>query len=214
MPSIFTPSSDKEFFTPFGPMLGYFRMPPDLVDALNERMSAELKDHAPNLVGKVRQELLFNRELIDLAGAGLGQTLMEYHVRARRRCGFGDYDHTKKNFALNIMSGWFIRQFENEYNPLHIHTGCTLSCVGYLQLPDGIEREWADDYQDHHPSHGHLQFAHGTDVHYSVSNFMVKPRVGDFWMFPSYMFHCVYPFKTPGERRSFSMNVSIEETDA
>lgn len=211
MSSIYTPTEGKEFFTPFGPMLGHYRMPASLVDALNDAMSDRLEDHSNHLVGKVSEELRFDQPLINLAAQGLGQMLIEYHVRARTRCNFGDYDHTDKKFTLDVMSGWFIRQFENEYNPLHIHTQCALSCVGYLKLPEGIEDEWADDYQDHHPSHGHLQFAHGTDVHYSVCNFMVKPRIGDFWIFPSYMFHCVYPFKSKGERRSFSMNVTIEE---
>ncbi|MEL6378685.1 MAG: putative 2OG-Fe(II) oxygenase, partial [Pseudomonadota bacterium] len=219
MTAIFTPEGDKEFFTPFGPMIGYVKMPDALVDQLNRAMAdglntRRLQDHSDSLVGKVREELRFDKPIIDMAGAGLGQGLIEYHVRAMKRGKFGDYDHTKKNFSLDIISGWFVRQFENDYNPLHIHTGCHLSCVGYLQLPQNIEQEWEEDYQDHHPSHGHLQFAFGTDTHYSVSNFMVKPRVGDFWIFPSYMFHCVYPFKTKGERRSFSMNITIQDQDS
>ena len=43
---------------------------------------------------------------------------------------------------------------------------------------------------------------------------MIRPRIGDFYIFPSYMFHSVYPFKTPGERRSFSMNLSVVESEA
>lgn len=214
LPAIFTPTSDKEFFTPFGPMLGYARMPDMLVEQLNAAMSDELKDHSGALVGKVRQELSFDKTITDLVAASLGQTFIEYHVRASRRGAFGHYDHNSRRYSLDIKGGWFVRQYANEYNPLHIHTGCALSCVGYLKLPDGIEDEWEEDYRDHHPSHGHLQFAHGTDTHYSVSNFMVKPRVGDFYIFPSYMFHCVYPFRSDGERRSFSMNLSISDTDA
>ena len=211
MAAIFTPQAGKEFFTPFGPMMGYFRMPDAFVDQMNAAMARELADYSAHLVGKVRQELSFDQALIDLAAAALGQTFIEYHVRASHRGAFGAYDHRSRNYELNIMGGWFVRQYAGDYNPLHIHTGAALSCVGYLKLPDGIEAEWAEDYRDHHPSHGHLQFAHGTDAHYSVSNFMIKPRVGDFWIFPSYMFHCVYPFRSDGERRSFSMNVSILE---
>lgn len=214
MPAIFTPTGEKDFFTPFGPMLGYVRMPDALVDHLNATMSDQLADHSGSLVGKVRQELLFDKPIVDTAARYLGNALIEYHIRASHRGAFGDYDHQTKRYELNIGAGWFVRQFEHEYNPLHIHTGCALSCVGYLKLPDGIEAEWEEDYRDHHPSHGHLQFAHGTDTHYSVSNFMVRPRVGDFYIFPSYMFHCVYPFNTQGERRSFSMNLSIVETAA
>ncbi len=69
---------------------------------------------------------------------------------------------------LQIVSGWFVRQFENEYNPLHIHTGSRLSCVGYLKLPEGIEEEWEEDYKDHHPSNGHIQFASGTPFESAV----------------------------------------------
>jgi len=219
--AVFTPRDEKEYFTPFGPLMGYFKMPAAFVAEMNRRLDDALdpgnlsvkpyKDHSDHLVGKVREELLFDDGLIGLAANALGQALIEYHIRAMARGRFGAYDHTKHNYSLDIISGWFVRQFEHDYNPLHIHTGCHLSCVGYLRLPDNIEQEWVVDYQDHHPSHGHLQFAHGTDSHYTVSNFMVKPSVGDFWMFPSHMFHCVYPFNTPGERRSFSMNVSISE---
>jgi len=214
MAPIFVPKKDKEFFAPFGPVMGYFKMPPALVDQLNAAMSDQLQDHSDNLVGKVSQELLFDQNIINIAVAGLGQTMIEYHAFTSKRQNFGDYDPSTKRYELNIMSGWFIRQFQGEYKSLHIHTGCTLSCAGYLKLPDGIEKEWEEDYKDHHPSHGHIQFAHGTDTHYSFSNFMAKPRVGDFYIFPSYMFHCVYPFSTPGERRSFSMNFAVEESDA
>ena len=214
MSAIFTPTGDKEFFTPFGPMMGFVRMPPALVEHLNAAMSDQLEDHSASLVGKVRQELRFPKHLVDATAGTLGNALIEYHVRASRRGSFGDYDHRSKRFELNVMAGWFVRQYAHEYNPLHIHTGCALSCVGYLKLPEGIDEEWAEDDRDHHPTHGHLQFAHGTDTHYSVSNFMIRPRVGDFYIFPSYMFHSVYPFKTPGERRSFSMNLSVVESEA
>ena len=211
MAPIFKPTKDKEFFAPFGPVMGYFRMPQTFVDQLNAAMNEQLDDHSENLVGKVTQELRFDQNLINIAAAGLGQTLIEYHAYAMKRGAMGDYDPSTRQYELQIMAGWFVRQFEGEYNPLHIHTGCTISCAGYLKLPEGIEAEWEEDYKDHHPSHGHIQFAHGTDT---FSNFMAKPRVGDFYIFPSYMFHCVYPFRTKGERRSFSMNLAVKETEA
>jgi len=39
--------------------------------------------------------------------------------------------------------------------------------------------------------------------------FLVKPSVGDFFVFPADLIHMVYPFYSDGERRSFSMNMSI-----
>ncbi len=214
MSAIFTPQAEKEFFTPFGPLMGFTRMPAGFVDEMNRAVTRDLEDHSAALVGKVRQELRFDKPLIDLAAQALGQTLIEYHIRASHRGAFGDYEHRTKQYELNIMGGWFVRQFAGDYNPLHIHTGAAISCVGYLALPQGIEAEWEEDDRDHHPSHGHLQFAHGTDSTYSVSNFMIRPRVGDFYIFPSNMFHCVYPFRAACERRSFSMNLSVIESRA
>ncbi|MEL7491620.1 MAG: putative 2OG-Fe(II) oxygenase [Pseudomonadota bacterium] len=211
MAEIFTPTKDREFFAPFGPVLGYYKLPVELVDTLNNAMSEQLRDYSDQLVGKVHQELQFDNPLLETAGRAIKDFIKEFHIYARKRNSFGKYSEEGKDFRLQIMSGWFVRQFEHEYNPLHIHTGAALSCVGYLKLPDGIEAEWEKDYEDHHPSHGHIQFAHGTDVHYSFSNFMAKPRVGDFYVFPSHLFHCVYPFSTKGERRSFSMNMTVHE---
>ena len=171
MSAIFTPSGEKEFFTPFGPMMGYVRIPPALVAHLNASMSEQLEDHSGSLVGKVRQELRFPKSLVDATAAALG-------------------------------------------NALRASSSPPRNARGLASRAASSPQEWAEDDLDHHPSHGHLQFAHGTDTHYSVSNFMIRPRVGDFYIFPSYMFHSVYPFKSPGERRSFSMNLSVVESPA
>ena len=79
-------------------------------------------------------------------------------------------------------------------------------------MPEGIEDEWEEDYKDHHPSHGHIQFFHGSSLPYSSTNFLFKPQVGDFIVFPAHMFHTVYPFQTKGERRSFSVNFTVHRT--
>jgi hypothetical protein len=43
--------------------------------------------------------------------------------------------------------------------------------------------------------------------------FNVKPKEGDFYFFPNYMMHTVYPFKgTDKERRSISFNAFIDQS--
>jgi len=213
MTVIYKPQKDIELFAPFGPTMGYFRMPDKLVESLNSKMSDRLEDYSDNLVGKVKEELAFDDEIIKIAQEGLGQFVGKYqnYTEHRNSMGVKTLDTENFNYGLQIVSGWFVRQFENEYNPLHIHTGSRLSCVGYLKLPEGIEEEWEEDYKDHHPANGHIQFASGTASGYTCTNFVVKPQVGDFYVFPSQLFHCVYPFYTKGERRSFSMNMNFIE---
>ena len=202
-----------ELFAPFGPTMGYYRMPDDVVDELNDKMSTRLDDYSDQLVGKVSEELAFDDEIKLIAQKSLGQFVGKYqnYTEYRNSMGAKTLDTENNNYALQVVSGWFVRQFENEYNPLHIHTGSRLSCVGYLKLPEGIEEEWEEDYKDHHPSNGHIQFASGTPSGYTCTNFIIKPQVGDIYIFPSQLFHCVYPFYTKGERRSFSMNMNFIE---
>ena len=84
-------------------------------------------------------------------------------------------------------------------------------CVGYLRLPEKIEEEWEEDYKDHHPANGHIEFLHGSSGRMHTHTFLVKPTVGDFFVFPGDLIHMVYPFKSEGERRSFSMNIALEQ---
>ncbi len=40
----------------------------------------------------------------------------------------------KKLTKFNLISTWVVRQFENEYNPTHWHSG-HISGAGFLKLP-------------------------------------------------------------------------------
>ena len=70
--------------------------------------------------------------------------------------------------------------------------------------PDGL---------DHYPANGHVEFVSGSPAFLSRATFMMRPKAGDFFIFPADMYHTVYPFKTDGERRSFSMNIVVSELE-
>ena len=47
----------------------------------------------------------------------------------------------------------------------------------------------------------------------SKSTVRIKPKVGDFYFFPHYMMHTVYPFTdTDEERRSVSFNATVDQS--
>ena len=213
MPNIFTPQQDEQFITPFSPVIGYKKLSPSFVEKLNNSMNDKLEDWADNLVGKVTQELKFDDDIINFFVEEMKDFIMRYQLNTEVYTSMGRSGlDPNSNYGISTTSGWFIRQFEGEYNPVHVHPDSMVSCVGYLKLPEGIEDEWEEDYKDHHPSHGHIQFFHGSSLPYSSTNFMFKPQVGDFIIFPAHMFHTVYPFKTKGERRSFSVNLTVHRT--
>ena len=49
----------------------------------------------------------------------------------------------------------------------------------------------------------------------SKGNFIIQPKVGDFYLFPAYLIHTVYPFtETDEERRSVSFNAALDPVAA
>ena len=115
---------------------------------------------------------------------------------------------TKKITKFNLMSSWIVRQFDNEYNPLHVHGG-HISGVGYLKVPKTFGKLKQDNKA--YNNNGNLNLVHGSRMFLSKSIYNIEPKVGDFYFFPNYLMHTVYPFNgTDEERRSISFNALID----
>ena len=97
-----------------------------------------------------------------------------------------------------------MRQFNNEYNPIHYHDG-HISGVGYLKIPKFISKNPNKSKID-----GTIDFINGNKMFLSDSIYNHQPKVGDVIIFPHYLMHTAYPFKSSGERRSFSFNLEID----
>jgi|TARA_R110002012_G_scaffold159210_1_gene320807 uncharacterized protein (TIGR02466 family) len=197
---------------PFGPAIGYSQMPDEVIDAFNADIdNGEKQDWSDKLVGKVDAESLIPTDVLQPHAKFFTNAALEYVDNyAGRYCKPIRADIKP---TVNIHSAWYVQQKAGNFNPLHIHTNAELSCVGYLALPEGIDEEWAEEDADHYPAAGHIEFLHGSQTFLSRSTFMVRPKVGDFFIFPADLMHTVYPFKCAGERRSFSMNIVIGEKE-
>jgi hypothetical protein len=44
---------------------------------------------------------------------------------------------------------------------------------------------------------------------FSKHSWMCKPHIGDLYLFPSWLLHQVYPFRSEGERRSMAFNIHL-----
>ena len=59
---------------------------------------------------------------------------------------------------------------------------------------------------------GNLQLIHGSRMFLCHSTYNIVPEVGDFYFFPNYLMHTVFPFKdSDEERRSISFNANIDD---
>ena len=115
----------------------------------------------------------------------------------------------KKISKFQLINSWIVRQFENEYNPTHWHGG-HISGAGFLKVPETLGKH-VQEKQNREYRGGNLQLIHGSRMFLCHSTMNIVPKVGDFYFFPNYLMHTVFPFKnTKDERRSISFNAYID----
>ena len=62
-------------------------------------------------------------------------------------------------------------------------------------------------------NNGKLEMIHGSKAFLCKPTFRVTPKVGDFYFFPHYLMHAVYPFsENEEERRSVSFNATVDQS--
>ena len=194
---------------PFGPAIGFTNISNDLIEKINNFIDvatmtdyATELDHGKNLAGQVTQEIKLPSEIINDGLINFFGTLTKGYIKSILN---------KEISKFELLSAWVVRQFENEYNPPHLHKG-HISGLGYLKLPqsfgDTIQRSKKNN------THGEINFMHGSEQFLSTGIKTEKPKVGDFYIFPSYLYHFVNPFYGDGERRSVSFNAVVDESIA
>tara|TARA_B100000902_G_C27153562_1_gene835005 strand:- start:265 stop:897 length:633 start_codon:yes stop_codon:yes gene_type:complete len=200
---------ELEILKPFGPSILKVKIPKKIIDELNnytdeiilnKTKSKEL-NYGEGLVGDVTQEFKIETDIAKKSGwlDFLGQCVFEYVKLASN----------KKITKFNLIESWIVRQFKNEYNPVHWHNG-HISGAGFLKVPEELGT-FKQDKGEKDYTGGNLNLIYGTKQFLSPSLYRIKPKVGDFYFFPNYLMHTVYPFKgTDEERRSISFNGLID----
>ena len=195
---------------PFGPSVAKVKIPKNIVDDLNKYIDQTILDNkkandlnaGPGLAGDVTQEFKLENEFITQCGwLKFLATSVQKWIKVMQG---------KDIKKFNIISSWVVRQFKDEYNPVHWHAG-HISGAGFLKVPSSLGKHVQDkegvDYLG-----GQLTLIHGSRQFLSNSKLQIKPEVGDFYFFPNYLMHTVYPFKgTDEERRSISFNANIDD---
>ena len=89
-----------------------------------------------------------------------------------------------------------------------MHSG-HISGAGFLKVPSTFGETFQKDKKN---LNGKLVLIHGSKSFLCNSKYEITPEVGDFYIFPHYLMHTVYPFKdTNDERRSISFNAKVED---
>jgi hypothetical protein len=190
--------------SPFGPKIAKLKFPRQLINKINKevdkiisnKLLANRLDYSKKLVGQVKQEISLPKSFIK---KNL-ENIISKNIKE-----FVNKSLGKKLKIVKIKSFWVVRQFSNEYNPIHFHDG-HISGVGYLKIP-----KFGDSKKINLKTNGTIDFINGSKIFLSESIYNHSPKKGDVLLFPNYLMHTAYPFSAKGERRSFSFNAEIDK---
>ena len=214
----------QKFHAPFSPTILETKVTPRFVKIINDVaddvLSSEEKskkwDWSHRLVGKVNKEIL-----IPVTDEGdraflfktMKQGCLDYlnhMIKIKRNNPWTRMDIGGNPTIDNIhlTHSWVVSQYAGDFNPFHHHNG-DFSAGVYLKVPEGMNDEWEEDFQDHYPAKGLIEFGFGESQSFRCDNIKFKPEVGKFLVFPSWLKHLVYPFSVEGERRMMSFNATV-----
>ena len=193
-----------KILSPFGPKLGKIKIPTKIISLLNKEVDKIIKnksktkksDYSNKVVGQVYQEIKISKKFIN-------KNLKKFIKN-------NIFNYLKKTIKVKpkkflIKNLWVVRQFKNEYNPVHFHDGF-VSAVGYLKVPKNLTNS-----KKNLKTNGTIDFISGTKTSLSNSIHNHVPKTGDMIIFPNNLMHTAYPFNVDGERRSFSFNLDLDD---
>ena len=213
-----------KFHRPFSPTIMESTVPDKFIEIVNDTADKVLGsetasvewDWSHMLVGKVHKEIQIpvrNKEHREFLFTIMKSACVDYlkeSIKNNTAYGWkkiaGDAVPTMDN--IHMAHSWVVSQYAGEYNPWHHHSG-DFSAVVYLKLPPKMNEEIEKDFKDHYPASGLIEFMFGENQGFRSDNLKFKPEVGKLLMFPSWLKHFVYPFKSEGERRSMSFNAHM-----
>ena len=193
-----------KILSPFGPKIAKLKLPQFLIKKINGEVDKILTkkklikklDYSKKLVGQVKQEFQLPKAFVKRNLEKVITKEVKNYIKKT----------TGKNTSkVNIKNFWVVRQFNNEYNPIHFHDG-HISGVGYLKIPS-----FRSSSKKLVKTDGSIDFISGNKMLLSESIHNHQPKTGDVILFPHYLMHTAYPFKSNGERRSFSFNLEIDK---
>ena len=128
----------------FGPSIFKAKIPEELLnklnnfidDTINDEEQSKKLDVGKGLVGDVKQEFKLDKKTVQESGwlKFLGDNVAQWIYK----------DTGNKISEFKLIESWVVRQFENEYNPIHWHSG-HISGAGFLKLPETFGKHYQEN---------------------------------------------------------------------
>ena len=206
----------------FGQQVQKYELSKELIETINNRMNANIEEQSfvvakynyisnnsdtakvPRMdsVSTCKQEFRITDWITEV---DLNQEIQKCVTDAYNRCTVDDSFELQD---ITIHDCWITDQKQNEFQVVHKHSGYSqigLSAVLYLEVPDFGE----ENAETEIPHNGRLTMIGNGAGLFTTKTYLIEPKVGDFYIFPYDVEHCVYPFKGEGNRRSMSINFDV-----
>ena len=183
----------------WGPCIVKTKVDPNTLDLLLSEGKSSREDASPELAGVLKNQFHYRDK-------AKFQKFMEgtfsLYNAAMQQWKQGN-EKLPSTFFLEKL--WINFQGPNEFNPPHSHGGA-LSFVIFLDVPMRLRVE-NQDYKGLSAGPGGITFIYGETEDRCITNHSIFPEVGDMYIFPAWVKHWVYPFKSNCVRISVSGNV-------
>ena len=189
-------------FRAFGPTISKGKLSKKIIKKINYFINkttvSKKNNYSSKLASQIKEEIKLSNFFVKKnLSKELKKNIKEYLIKS-------DVSRIKD---IQIINVWVIKQFKNEYNPIHYHEG-QVSGVGYLRIPKNMNQNKMVANKKI-KTNGTVDFINGQQNFLSKSIYNLNPKVRDLLIFPNYLMHSAYPFNVDGERRSFSFNAKI-----
>ena len=209
--------SDIPFYIPYwGPFVIEAEVDQEFVDLLlengNESREKNL-DHRKNLAGVIDNEYYyqdFHKWFMPLMNPYLHAYLDGIKTYRTTKGSLKDGPDWANISGWECNDMWINYQKAMEYNPPHNHNA-DLSFVIYLDVPEEIEKECQEQLMTRaNVGPGMIVFDYGLELPFSNCRHCKMPKTGDILVFPAWLPHHVYAFKSDVERISVSGNIVLQ----
>jgi hypothetical protein len=103
--------------------------------------------------------------------------------------------------SIETKEVWVNYMKAGDFNPPHFHSNCRFSSVLFLQFPNEILKE-NEQHTANSMGPGGIEFTYGENQPQdNITSYPNIPRERDMFIFPSFVTHFVFPFKSKNVKR-------------
>ena len=191
-------------FMNWGPFVLQTIMPSYITKKLKTEGKKAKNTYNHALAGHLNNQFLYPKNIQEWFYKEITPVIKGYR---QGHCKFHGIEEIPLDFKADDL--WVNFMKPGDFNPIHTHGG-DYSFVYFVDVPKELHKE-QDEFEGTSAPPGALLFEYTQQARprWATTGAVIRPRTGDFYMFPALLQHWVCPFKSKVTRISVSGNIKI-----